>query len=694
MAAPIYTDTLFIPTYIVGLSVVILLGHLLYLFVSPTSHQHPTSVVDNTPPVNQGFFDDVKDHVKSHGGLTIFAFKLTRFLGCINLLGLTIVSLVLDELELEDQPQSFADQSSTDSFLAILSKWGKKRRQRKKLRDQLTRHEWLLFSICMTYLYASFLSLIALTAKPLSIARTRAARLARAVPKHLNLILLVAFGVYAYRDLYPLATFSLRPRDLPPKHANMPLVVPLLWAHIAVLGVTAVVLPLCQPRTYVPFDRNNPAKEPNPEQTASILSLVLYAFLDPIIFLAYRIPHLSHDQLPPLADYDYASSLRQRSFAHLDPLGHQTATDKEAVVRSLVAKRHLFFGLMRTFWREYLILTLMLVFVVAADFASPIGINRLLNYIESHGEGAFIRPWVWISWLFVGPQIGSISMQWYIFIATGTLVRTESIITQLVFEHALRIRVLASGGSSSTEDAKPLTDEATTHAKDTTLIDIPEAAPSVPPGPDVPPSPEGHGKDSSSESSRSTLVGTLTSRIRSRFSGKSTSAPKKNAKAKKKADRKDDSGAENLHGKINNLVTTDLGNIVEARDFIWAFVYIPLKIALAVWFLYAVLGWSAFAGLFVMLVLFPVPGKVAQLMQGVQQERMKRTDARVQSVTETMNVLRMIKLFGWERKMSDRINEKRDAELVFLWKRQILELANGLINYTIPVGTMIATYAT
>jgi hypothetical protein len=53
---------------------------------------------------------------------------------------------------------------------------------------------------------------------------------------------------------------------------------------------------------------------PNPEQTASILSLVLYTFLDPIIFLAYRIPHLSHDQLPPLSDYDYAKHLKAKSF--------------------------------------------------------------------------------------------------------------------------------------------------------------------------------------------------------------------------------------------------------------------------------------------------------------------------------------------------------------------------------------------
>lgn len=53
---------------------------------------------------------------------------------------------------------------------------------------------------------------------------------------------------------------------------------------------------------------------PNAEQTASIFAFATYSFLDPIVFLAYHIPHLTHDQLPPLADYDYARHLTEKSF--------------------------------------------------------------------------------------------------------------------------------------------------------------------------------------------------------------------------------------------------------------------------------------------------------------------------------------------------------------------------------------------
>lgn len=64
-------------------------------------------------------------------------------------------------------------------------------------------------------------------------------------------------------------------------------------------------------------------RAPNPEQTASILSLVTYSFLDPVISLANRIPKLTHDQLPPLADYDYAKNLIASSF----PVRHLTRSE-------------------------------------------------------------------------------------------------------------------------------------------------------------------------------------------------------------------------------------------------------------------------------------------------------------------------------------------------------------------------------
>lgn len=63
---------------------------------------------------------------------------------------------------------------------------------------------------------------------------------------HLQVILLAALGVYTYRDIYPLATFTHRPVDIEEDW--------ILWVKITLLLVTSIFVPLFIPRTYVPVD--------------------------------------------------------------------------------------------------------------------------------------------------------------------------------------------------------------------------------------------------------------------------------------------------------------------------------------------------------------------------------------------------------------------------------------------------------
>jgi hypothetical protein len=59
----------------------------------------------------------------------------------------------------------------------------------------------------------------------------------------------------------------------------------------------------------------NPSAVPNPEQTASIFSLAVYAFVSDTIQAFSKAPaSLPSDVLPLLADYDTADVLAARSF--------------------------------------------------------------------------------------------------------------------------------------------------------------------------------------------------------------------------------------------------------------------------------------------------------------------------------------------------------------------------------------------
>lgn len=105
------------------------------------------------------------------------------------------------------------------------------------------------------------------------------------------------------------------------------------------------------------------------------------------------------------------------------------------------------------------------------QFAAPVAINRLLmwapllflmpsmahdicvSFLESgRTEETVVRPWFWILYLFLVPILGSMGFQYYMTTMTHVVVRTESILTQLVFNHSLRVRVEYEGSEKNSED--------------------------------------------------------------------------------------------------------------------------------------------------------------------------------------------------------------------------------------------------
>lgn len=152
-------------------------------------------------------------------------------------------------------------------------------------------------------------------------------------------------------------------------------------------------------------------------------------------------------------------------------------------------------------------------------------------------------------------------MQWELFLSTGTLVRMEAIITELVFEHALRIRMKAQIASNrlASRDAS-----AASTPDSRRIIDTCEQTESTVIGRG--PSANGSEYETLRPNSRASIdYGELDEGNRkndaSSFSGPNTP----NKKAEVQPDTPD--STDNLVGKLNNLVTTDLANIVEGRDF-------------------------------------------------------------------------------------------------------------------------------
>lgn len=151
--------------------------------------------------------------------------------------------------------------------------------------------------------------------------------------------------------------------------------------------------------------------------------------------------------------------------------------------------------------------------------------------------------------MFLGPAIRSLAFQWYIFINTRTLVRGEALITQLVFEHSLRIRLKAEGGNEKSAGA--IERDASTAVGTPETVSIAESS----------------AAGSAADEEESVTTGTAVSREAS-TSSQSSVALGKVKETKPKEAPKEKEKNNNLIGKINNLVTTDLSNILESRDFL------------------------------------------------------------------------------------------------------------------------------
>ncbi|KAL4267318.1 ATP-binding cassette transporter C [Pleurotus pulmonarius] len=619
-----YGDTLLIPWYLSWCSISILMLHSCYEFFRPKcSTSQVRDDGQNGRDAQRSGDGRFENCIASHGDMRIFAFKVART-GCtVLLLGLSIATQLVGRGAVYpgDQPDALYHNEEPNQVLMNIvlnvPKWFDENRR-----------DFMQSTICVTFLYASLLSVLCL--RPYSSPerfKSSGSLASSWLPIHLNCLLLGTLAAYGIRDLYPLCTYQLPPLDMPT--SGDPALVYLLWTTIAVLFVAAVVIPLTMPRSYIPINPDDPSEVPAPEQVCSILSFFIWSFLDPMVFLAYRNSHLTRDQLPILADSNKAVNLRARIFPYLDAF--YVSADKNRV-----RSRHIFWGIMEALRKDFTIQALLLVVHSILGYGAPIGLNRLLYYMESGGRDASTRPWVWVVWLFCAPMLNTVLFQYYTFLSATRRVWAESLISQLVFEHALRVRVKSVSHYTAPSTSKPGSptpddSEASTNAE--------------PAKPDKP-------------------------------------------TADNTGSREDG----NFVGKLTNLMSTDTSNISTAGDFLFLVVYIPLQMAFGIVFLYFVLGWSAFVGLASMVLLFPLPGYVASRLQGVQQQQMKASDARIQNVTEALSVIRMIKLLGWERRMNDRIRSTREEELVWLWKRKVLGLSNVVINFVIPIIVMVASF--
>lgn len=177
-----------IPSACVLVSIVLLLFHVVYLVglraVAEDDNPYRPIAGQHTR-----FF-------QRHGGGVVLTWKVLRLLACMTLTALTIVAIIS-----VNEGHKTPGVNEVDTDVDALTKRNKKYEGHWKKQPRWSRRaEWVEISLCMFYTYTTLLAIFALALGP---------RLRAIANIHLVVLLLVALGVYVWRDLVPFATFKL-----------------------------------------------------------------------------------------------------------------------------------------------------------------------------------------------------------------------------------------------------------------------------------------------------------------------------------------------------------------------------------------------------------------------------------------------------------------------------------------------------
>ena len=147
-------------------------------------------------------------------------------------------------------------------------------------------------------------------------------------------------------------------------------------------------------------------------------------------------------------------------------------------------------------------------------------------------------------------------------------------------------------------------------------------------------------------------------------------------------------------GEIINLMTSDANRIQQLTTYLHAVWYSFLQISLAIYFLWKQVGVSCLGGAAMIVIMVPVNKSIAGWMGKLQRNLMKARDRRVETNSEVLSHMKVIKLQAWEDSFQSKILELRRMELKQLFYYVMANSFNMMMWTAVPILVAVATFAT
>ncbi len=155
-----------------------------------------------------------------------------------------------------------------------------------------------------------------------------------------------------------------------------------------------------------------------------------------------------------------------------------------------------------------------------------------------------------------------------------------------------------------------------------------------------------------------------------------------------------ESKASTNEGETANLMSIDASKIADFIPYLHSLLWsLPLQIIIAVVLLFTNVGWAAFAGIAVMILLIPISAKLNTVQQGYQKAFMKIKDERISTMNELLLGIRVVKFYAWEEPIVVKISNLRAREKELMFKRNLVAAFQAVLFSCTPVWVTISLFA-
>ncbi|KAJ2669210.1 hypothetical protein GGI25_006227, partial [Coemansia spiralis] len=143
-----------------------------------------------------------------------------------------------------------------------------------------------------------------------------------------------------------------------------------------------------------------------------------------------------------------------------------------------------------------------------------------------------------------------------------------------------------------------------------------------------------------------------------------------------------------------NLLTTDFQRVVEVTAYLTSIYSQPLTLIIGIWYMYQLIGVSALVGLSLACVYVPLSKMLVNRLAALEEELNAISDERVSMITEVLQGIKAVKLFGWESRFVSIIAAQREYHLKYLWKMAMWQFRIGIATSLGPMLILLVIFTT